>query len=152
MLGPKICYTLKIWQKKGCLKELRFQSKLSEIASSSVGIVDTHAKEFLRKLSATLRMFAWSVCPMLSSLKNNCFKRHVIIRRQGPRQVSGRPCISNSLFNIRAYSLYSLWGKSSIPPLGHIESPSPWVLGAFSPGRKTEQTEPHSVQVKNSWN
>ena len=52
--------------------------------------------------------------------------------------------------------LNPVWGKSSIPLLGHIESPSQWLLGAFSPGvkwpgRKAEQTAPHSVQVKNAW-
>ena len=53
--------------------------------------------------------------------------------------------------------LNPVWGKSSIPPLGHIESPSQWVLRGFSPGlkwpgRKAQQTAPHSVQVKNAWN
>ena len=83
----------------------------------------------------------------------------------GAPHVSGRPCNSNPLFNIRAYGLYPLWGKSpnplwgksSIPPPVYIEPPSQWVLGALSPGvkwpgRKAKQTAPHSVQVKNAWN
>ena len=94
------------------------------------------------------------------------FKRQLIIRRLGgPHMSRAVPAsaIPYLTFGHMVYTpfgvnrLNTLWGKSSIPPLGHIESPSQWVLGAFSAGvkwqgRKAEQTAPHSVQVKNAWN
>ena len=61
-----ICYTHLGHDGKGAiLEKLKFQSKSSEIAGSSTGVVLTQAKEFPQKLSATLRMFALPVCPTL---------------------------------------------------------------------------------------